>query len=404
MVRPRARDFLQLELDEYTMLPVRLRFCAVFTCLWLPLAAERLFADETPPVAGGSETDVEGDDRINALLTPVLEKHKTPGLVAGIVRGDRLWVAGAVGVRKSGSPEPMTVHDQLHLGSDTKAMTATLLALLVEEGKLRWDSTVGELFPDLADQLHPDCRGITLTQLIQHRAGLVPNGPYGDLGEGSLVEKREALLVKQLGKPPTSPPGTKFVYSNLGYIVAGHMAEQVAGDAWEHLMTTRLFEPLGMKSAGFGAPGTRGEVDQPWGHALTLGIIQQSIQGDNPPVLGPAGTVHCSLADWSRFVGLHLQGAQRMPRLLTKETFQFLHTPAEGFAYAGGWGVVERPEKGRLLAHSGSNTMWYATAILVPEKNLAFLAVTNQGGNAAQAACDEAIAALAKFAEPEAEK
>ena len=348
------------------------------------------------PAAGPPAHDsvVVSDKQIEALLAPIREKYKVPGLVAGIVQGDKLTAAGAVGLRKAGATEPIMINDKLHLGSNTKALTATLLALLVEEKMLSWQATVGEIFPHLKDELHADFIPITLEQLLTHRAGLPADGPWWSLGKGTVIEQRDTLLKTILGKAPLHRPGTKFLYSNVGYVVAGHFAEQATGKSWEDLVSARLFEPLHMTSAGFGVPGTLGQVDQPWGHRSLFGV-SQPLQVDNAPALGPAGTVHCSLPDWAKFVVLHLQGARGSAPLLKPETFKILHTPPAGEEYALGWGIVERPwAKGRVLAHSGSNTMWFATVWIAPERDIAFLAVANQGMPAGQQACDATLTAL----------
>jgi CubicO group peptidase (beta-lactamase class C family) len=357
----------------------------------LPLAAEPPASKATVKAALVSDKDME------ALLEPIRRKYKVPGIVAGIVKNGRLAVAGAVGIRKLGSPQAITVNDKLHLGSDTKAMTATLLAELVEQEKLSWESTVGDIFPRLKAGFHADFRGVTLAQLLTHRAGLPANGDWWSLGNGSLVEQRGTLLKKMLASPPIDPPGTKFLYSNAGYAIAGHMAEQVTGKSWEQLMTTRLFKPLGMSSAGFGSPGTKDKVEQPWGHRLVSGVEEAS-QADNAPALGPAGTVHCSLSDWAQFVALHLQGARGKGKILKPATFTVLHTPPSGEDYACGWIVVERPwAKGRALTHSGSNTMWYATVWIAPALNAAFLAVANHGDAPGAESCDVTIQALIEY-------
>lgn len=337
---------------------------------------------------------IVSDKAIESLLEPIREKHKAPGLIAAVVGPHGLTDIGVVGVRKLGSPEAMLVSDKIHIGSDTKSMTATRLAMLVEEGKLSWTSTLGEVFADLKPPLHADFAGATLEQLLTHRAGLPANVNYSQFHTGSLVEQREALTKEVLAQVPQHPPGTKMLYSNVGYIVAGHVAERLTGKSWEELMAAGLFEPLGMSSASFGTPGTIGQVDQPWGHGLLLGVTAP-VQLDNPAVLGPAGTVHCSFADWAKFVSLHLRAGQGEPSLLKPETFKTLHTPPPGNRYAMGWGLAERPYiKGPLLIHSGSNTLWYATAAISPQHNIAFLTATNMGGNAGQQACDEALAAL----------
>ncbi len=372
--------------------------------LCLAFAATNAWADEPKP-----DTVVVSDMTIESLLAPIREKHQVPGLIAGVVGPQGLTTVGAVGVRKLGSPEPMLVTDSIHIGSDTKAMTATLLAMLVEQGKLSWTTTLGEVFADLKPPLDADFAGVTLEQLLTHRSGLPANVNYRKFTGGTLVEQREAMTQEVLSQRPGHPPGSKFLYSNAGYIVAGHIAERVTGQSWENLMTVRLFEPLRMSSAGFGVPGTKDQVDQPWGHLSLLGVNVPR-QDDNPPLLGPAGTVHCSFADWAKFVSLHLraggdehgigprfQGSGfRVLHLLKPESFRKLHTPPPGERYALGWGVAERPFiTGPLLIHSGSNTMWLATAAISQKHHIAFLVAANSADAAAHQACDAALAAVA---------
>jgi CubicO group peptidase (beta-lactamase class C family) len=110
------------------------------------------------------------------------------------------------------------------------------------------------------------------------------------------MEQRYEFIRAILSRPPEAQPGSKMIYSNQGYAVAGAMLEKVSGKPWEDLMTQRLFQPLHMESAGFGPPGTPGAVDQPWGHAIENGAARPS-QGDNPPAIAPAARAHCSLPD-----------------------------------------------------------------------------------------------------------
>src|SRR5204862_5153861 len=104
---------------------------------------------------------------------PIRERFHVPGMVGAVVHGDRVVAVGAAGVRRADLPDPITVDDQVHIGSCTKAMTATLLARLVEEKRLNWTSTVGDVFPEMAGAFDPDSRDITLEQLLTHRSGLL---------------------------------------------------------------------------------------------------------------------------------------------------------------------------------------------------------------------------------------
>ena len=175
------------------------------------------------------------------------------------------------------------------------------------------------------------------------------------------------------------------------------MAETVMKEPWEALLTKRLFEPLGMKSAGFGAPGTKAAIDEPRGHSSAGRPVPPGKGADNPAAIGPAGIVHCTIGDWAKYVQAHLVGEKKdASKLLPAASFVKLHTPAPNEAnYAMGWLVAQRPwAGGRVLTHSGSNTMWYCVTWIAPERDFAVLVTCNQGGDAAAKACDEACAAL----------
>jgi len=367
---------------------------SIAVCIGVVLALSAPLLAVSPASTRPATTHVSAAS-LDELLEGIRTKHKLPGLVGAIVEGDDVIAIGAAGIRKVGAPERITIDDKLHLGSCTKAMTATILARLIERGQLKWDSTIAQVFPDLAPSLNDGYRDVTLEQLFQHRAGLPANATWAVLGEGTTTVQRVNAIKLELAKKPQSDPGTKFAYSNLGYAVTGAMGEKVTGKSWEDLIQQELFDPLGMTSADFGPPGTKGEVDQPWGH-LPMGKLSVPGQTDNPPSVGPAGRVHCTIRDWARFISLHLRGERGEEKTyLSPETFARLHSPPADGDYAAGWMVVQRPwGGGTVLAHSGSNTMWYCVVWMAPKRNFAVLSATNIGGDEAAEGCDEASAAM----------
>jgi CubicO group peptidase (beta-lactamase class C family) len=344
-----------------------------------------------------SGQNITEDKRIDDFLEPILRKHNVPALAGAIVTDKGLEVIGAVGVRKVGTNIAVTVEDQWHLGSDTKAMTATLIGALVEEGKLKWEMTIEEAFPELVSLMSPALQKVTILQLLSHRAGLLANLPWAFVpNKGTIREQRLAALKMATSAKLVSEPGAKFFYSNLGYVIAGTMAEKAANTSWEELMKNMVFEPLGMKSVGYGGVGTPGQIDQPWGHMPDGKPVRANGPDvDNPPVLGPAGRVHCTLADWAKFIADQLRGARGEKALLKPETYRKLHTPPFGGDYALGWLVTDRGwGGGAVLTHAGSNNMNLAVVWMAPLRDFAVLVVTNQGGEAAAKACDEAASAL----------
>jgi CubicO group peptidase (beta-lactamase class C family) len=203
-----------------------------------------------------------------------------------------------------------------------------------------------------------------------------------------------------LRQEPEAKPGTTYIYSNAGYSVAGVIAEQAMKTPWETLMKEMLFEPLRMKTAGFGAMGTPGRIDEPWQHVIKddkLFAVEPGRLSDNPPVLGPGGTIHCSIRDWAKFVIEHLQGASDAGSLLKGETIELLHTPSFGGDYASGWVVTKRDwGGGKVLTHTGSNNMSFAVVWMAPKRDFAVLVASNQGGGDVAKACDESCWMLIK--------
>lgn len=108
---------------------------------------------------------------VSALLAPVIQKHDIPGVAVAVVSNGETVALGAAGVRTRGKPDKVSAADQFHIGSDTKAITAMLCGILVDEGKLKWDQSLGETFPELNRSMHRQYQGVTLEQLLTNRAG-----------------------------------------------------------------------------------------------------------------------------------------------------------------------------------------------------------------------------------------
>ena len=238
-------------------------------CRWLGVVALLGFGmtlpaqTASPPVPAAGPCPVVGAEGLTRLLKPIRQKHGVPAMAAAIVTSQGAVAVGAVGVRRRGTEVGVTLLDQWHLGSDTKAMTAALVAVLVERKQLRWDTTVAEVFPDLAAGFNPEVKGVTVKELLSHHAGLPANLNLGQYQGRDASRERSRAVRETLGLAPQSSPGSKYQYSNLGYILAGAIVEQLTGRSWEAAMQEEIFTPLRMASAGFGGTGTAGQLDQP---------------------------------------------------------------------------------------------------------------------------------------------
>jgi CubicO group peptidase (beta-lactamase class C family) len=332
------------------------------------------------------------------MLHALAEKYKLPGVVGAILHGDQIVALGSTGARKVGDPAPFLPTDEIHLGSDTKAMTAMLIGHLIDKKQVTFDSTMRELFPDLAAKMNSEMATNTVRNLLDHAAGLPHDLDWGALARGdlSLIAQRHLAVEKALSVPPATPIGS-YAYSNVGFVLLGAIIEAKTGQPWEEVMREEIFRPLHMASAGFGPPGTPGQVDEPWGHVLEDGQLKPE-QFDNAPVLGPAGTVHCSIGDWSRFIAETLHGTRGHPTLLSPETFKELTTPMPKQNKAGGWIITQQPwADGLALTHAGSNGSWFCNVWIAPNKDFALLIAMNYGGDQAGEAANEGIGKLIEF-------
>ena len=331
---------------------------------------------ESPPVA---PTTTEASERtLQDTLDKAAADPAIPGIAATVFTSTETLTQAAAGVRRNGETEPVTVADKFHLGSETKAMTAALLGRFAERGLLGFDVPLSEAFPSF--DMDPGYQDVTIRQLLSHTAGIDDSAVLGtDIGidqvNDPLPQQRAVGAEWLFGQPPQYTPGEQFMYSNVGYVMAGAAMEIATGEAWEDLISAEVFEPLGMGTCGFGTPDQGGDGDQPWGHDQGNQPVPPGPMADNPPVLGPAGTVHCSMADWVLFLQEMMRALDGKSDWLSAETAETIFAPVSD-GYALGWGLYT--EDGLLAyTHDGSNTMWYASVWLVPEMDLGWVVVSN---------------------------
>ena len=366
---------------------------------------------------------------LDAWLERACEHFDVPALGVAVLQDGRLAALATAGVRETGHPAGVGRQDPWHLGSCTKAMTATLCALLVEEGRLTWQSSVAEVLGPVVGDLRPAYGPVTLEQLLAHRSGLPDlSNPLMAGGlmlwmrtlSGEPTGQRRSVAQRILSTGPSSlapatQPGSRLIYSNEGYLLAGLFCEMVTQTDYETLIRQRLFEPLGMADVGFGPPEQTWlpatQPATPAGHFRPPGAALQSTRTlphrDNPPAFAPAGTAAAPLDQWARFAQLWLDllsdaapaSALAAPARLPVNIDPVRRALASGRTeYALGWVVFTDASGRRCLSHSGSNTVWFCTALLIPEAQWAVLVTTNIGppdGSRAVAGVVERLQTLA---------
>jgi len=301
-----------------------------------------------------------------SLITELRKDRKLVGLAAMVMVDGQVAASAADRERKIDSGVPIELGD-------------------IESGRMQWTDSVGERFPEAS--IHESWKLVTLRQLLTHTAGAPANFSLWvrlrrpALGPECTQKRRDAVL-HVIAKKPLQPPGAKYAYSNVGYTIAGAMAEAATGVSWEELVNREVFEPLELTGAGFDPPKSPSKtIDQPRGHrGIRDWKTCASDEADNTPIMGPAGTVHMTLRDLSTYATEHLRGEQGNGKLLAADTYKRLHTP-ELDNYACGWVKKEATDEipHTMYWHNGSNTMWYALVVFIPGKSMTVAVTANDG-------------------------
>ena len=332
---------------------------------------------------------------LKEVLAPVVSSNPLPALAAIVFDDQKVIASGAIGVRKFGDPTLVTIEDSFHLGSCTKAMTATLAARIVERGEISWTTTVKEALN--LQNVDSALENITLLELMSHNAGMpasLKNQPpglwkylyYNNTWQKGAKGRADRLKVAELlfSATPAQAVGS-YKYSNAGFMIAGAMLEAATDTEWEDLMRTELFKPLGMKNCGFGPAARPDKVDQPWPHKLgndkpllVTPLIRAPESWDNPRSLGPAGTVSCTISDWAKFGQLHLGDGGDY---ISTESMSKLHEVRNASARSAlGWFSYKRSwAGGTALTHTGSNLFNFAIVWISPTKKKGVMVATNIG-------------------------
>ncbi|HUF32813.1 MAG TPA: serine hydrolase domain-containing protein [Acidimicrobiales bacterium] len=328
-----------------------------------------------------------GDPKLATAAAGAIRAHDLPAMAVAYVSLHQGVLVGIAGTRGHGDGTPVSVDSRFHIGSDTKAMTAVLVAQLVQAGELTFDSRIADVLANAA--VDASLGAITVRDVLGHRTGLVDDLDLRGLHEATdAVAARREAVYEALRSPRREPDS--YAYANLNYMLAGVLVEEILARSWTDIIEERLFAPLEMTSCGFGAP--LGDLD-PLGHtAEGTPIPHDAPVSDNPPALGPAGTVHCSIGDWAKF-------ATAMLEVLTGTDNEILSaaTAADLFAgeehYVAGWLRTDRDGE-VSYGHDGSNTLWYARAVLRPAQRDAVLIASNTGERSAMRAIDELTGAV----------
>ncbi len=253
------------------------------------------------------------------------------------------------------------------------AFTATLVGICIQEGRLDWETSLYDVFSGPCKGLDEGWKHVTIQKLLSHRSGLSDEivsflAATRDSHASPRAQRAAYVRAVLLHSSPPSDRQFPFEYRNINYVLLAAILEQITDRPYEELARDKLFVPLGMKSAGFGTPGSPDAIDQPFGHGgrrlfgLPVGTIlgetsfgPGQTDADFPLAGDSAGLAHVNMRDWAQFVTMRLRSNSANPNreltLLQAKTADRLQgsngSGAKGAAgakdYGGGWSIGTRP-------------------------------------------------------------
>ncbi len=348
--------------------------------LVLVLAVQAVAAQQAP--------GADFDDYVNKAI----KEWGVPGVAIAIVKDDRIVYKKGFGVRELNKPAPVDVHTLFAIGSSSKAFTAASVAMLVDEGKLKWDDPATKHLPGFQLFDPYSTRELTISDLLSHRSGLA----RGDrLWYATAYDRNEILRRVRYLKPSWSLR-SRYGYQNIMFLAAGEIIPSITGKSWDQFVRERIFTPLGMKSSNTSIKLFNGSTNVATPHSKINDKLQ-AVSWRNIDNIGPAGSINSNVEDMAQWVRLQLDdGMYQNQRLLSAGAIKEMRTPqtiirlegpqaslypeAHFLTYGLGWFLSDYRGR-KLIEHGGAIDGMRAEVAMIPEEKVGLVILTNLHGN-----------------------
>ncbi|MFH7017784.1 serine hydrolase domain-containing protein [Flavobacterium sp. FlaQc-47] len=302
-----------------------------------------------------------------------------PELSYAVISGDKILEINTLGLHSIDLKDVATLNDRFHIGSNTKAMTAFIIAKYVEKGKLKWNTQFFDLFPDFKKTAKPEYYDITLEKLLSHQARIQPfqgeNDPAVPDFKGNPREKRNQFgrFILTLDPVEINSAHT-YVYSNAGYTLATMMLEKATGKSWEQLIDHVFNKDLKL-DVKLSWPENQIAKDT-WGHSFENNklVPVPSNTDYHLDYTEPAGDINIKLTDYIKFIQLNIKGLQGQDNYLKASTYHFVHKGIE--SYSLGW-FNSYENNQDFSTHSGTAGTYYTIAAIDRKKFIGYIIFTN---------------------------
>ena len=357
----------------------------------------------TPSVSGQS---IINSKEIDALVEKVLTTFDVPGIAVAVVKDDKVIHSKGYGVRSLKTKEKVDENTLFGIASNSKAFTAAALAMLIDEGRMKWDDKVTDYIPEFKMYNPYVTEEFTVRDLLTHRSGLgLGAGDLMMFPDSSNFTKKDIIHNLRYLKP-TSSFRTKYDYDNNLYIVAGEVIERVSGITWEDFIEKRIMQPLGFtkSAASINRLKDRSNLISP--HAPVNGKVE-AIAIDWSETANAAGGIVSNITDLPKWIIMQMNGGKYGEGLSKKMFSEEMHyemwspqtiintrtTPPYNThfsAYGLGWFLSD--VKGyKQVTHTGGLAGVVTQITLLPEMKLGIIVLTNQQSGAAFTAITNTI-------------
>ncbi|MNL03925.1 beta-lactamase/D-alanine carboxypeptidase [compost metagenome] len=313
---------------------------------------------------------------IEKFADSIRKIHNIPELNYAVISSEKIIEIKALGVKKINSELHAELSDRFRIGSNTKTITSYIAAVLVNEGKIKWDTRFFELFPELKAKSNPAYYGLTLWDLITFRAKIM-KWSYGNEMPtkkevfGTNQEQRYKLISWILQQEPVKEPQIIY-WANPSYVAAGLMLEKATGKNYETLVK-ELGKELNIEF-DFGQPNYK-DQNQTWGHNEDL---EPEMPADNFKLnwLSSAGNINVSLPDYAKFIQMQLKGLLGKSDKLSADQFNYMHYGLPEFAFGWEW-MIEDESNLRYSFHNGNPGTFLTKVFICKDIDKAFIIFAN---------------------------
>jgi CubicO group peptidase (beta-lactamase class C family) len=313
------------------------------------------------------------------FVDSIRKAYGIPEVSYCVVSDSAILEIAAVGYHSVNLPDTASLDDRFHIGSNTKAMTAFIIAKFVENGKLTWATKFFDIYPTWKDSADPAYYNITLENLLSHRARIQPfqgdNDPVIPNFSGTKQQKRMAFGKFVLSLAPAKTDSlNQFAYSNAGYTLAALMVEKVTGLSWEQLVENIFNNDLHL-DVKFSWPENQKRKDT-WGHIDENNklIPVPSTTDYRLDYTEPAGDINIKMKDYAKFIQLNIQGLKGYDNYLKASDYKFIHTGIP--YYSLGW--FNSYEGGNSFSvHDGTAGTYFTLVAIDRKKHIGYIIFTN---------------------------